>query len=224
MINIFDDELICHVADYDVILFGMGINNSFSGGFANEIAVNFPKVRDDENRDSPYGDKRKYGDVYETECDGIIFCACYMHNGGYRKNGNEYVDYESLKLCIDKMSQKYKGKKIASPLIGASKCDGNGDKERIMSIYRDAFSDCDIDIYVCEQKSAREKAHSEIISLIEKKRKGEITRGEYDDAMNRIYWKKEHGIFKEMPEGYKRKRKTFSWDDVITVRKEDLEK
>ena len=59
---------------------------------------------------------------------------------------------------------------------------------------------------------------------MEKKRKGEITRGEYDDVMNKIYWEKEHGIFKEMPEGYKRKRKTFSWDDVITVRKEDLEK
>lgn len=226
MIAIFDEELIPHVHEYDVILYGMGINNSFSTGFANDIAINFPKVRKDENRESPYGDKRKYGDVYETECDGIRFCACYMHNGGYRKgkDGEEYVDYDALRSCIDKMSQKYRGKKIASPLIGSSAYDGNGDADRIMSLYEDAFKDCDIDLYLYDQKTLRDKIHAEIAELIERKKNGKVTKDEYDDALNRLYWKKDNGIFKEMPDGYKRKRKTFSWDDVITVRKENLEK
>jgi hypothetical protein len=42
--------------------------------------------------------------------------------------------------------------------------------------------------------------------------------------MNKLYWIRENGIFKQMPGDYRRKKKTFSWDNVITVKKTDLDK
>ena len=82
MMHIFEQVLTNHIFEYDVVLVGMGINNSFSRGFANEIAVNFPFVREEENRNSPYGDRNKYGTVCECRCDGYSCCVCDMRNGG----------------------------------------------------------------------------------------------------------------------------------------------
>ena len=223
MVHIFEEELINHVYEYDVVLVGMGINNSFSRGFANDVAVNFPKVKENENRESPYGDRGKYGTVYETKCEGITFCLCYMHNGGYTKD-KEFVSYGNLMKCLEHVAEKYRGKKIASPVIGASKFDGNGNADKIYGIYNDVFTDCDIDIYDFEPETLRDKTYKEMLSVKKMKENGEIDVDEYNRRLNALHWKREHGIFKPMPKGYKRKKKGFSWDNVITVRKTDLEK
>lgn len=223
MMRIFERALTNHIFDYDVILVGMGINNSFSRGFANEVAVNFPRVREEENKNSPYGDRGKYGTVYECKCDGVIFCMCYMHNGGYRKN-KEFLSYEHLRRCLEHVAERYKGKRIASPIIGSSESDGNGDKDKILEIYRRVFQDCDIDIYDFVPEAVRDTTYREMIRLKKMKRNGDIDVDEYNRAINKLYWIRENGIFKPMPENYKRKRKTFSWDNVITVKKSDLDK
>ena len=223
MMHIFEQVLTNHIFEYDVVLVGMGINNSFSRGFANEIAVNFPFVREEENRNSPYGDRNKYGTVFECRCDGVIFCMCYMHNGGYRKN-KEYVSYEHLRKCLEHVAEKYKGKRIASPIIGSSKYDGNGDKDKILGIYSRVFQDCNIDVYDFVPEAVRDTTYREMILLKRKKKNGEIGVDEYNRAMNKLYWIRENGIFKQMPGDYRRKKKTFSWDDVITVKKTDLDK
>lgn len=50
----------------------------------------------------------------------------------------------------------YKGKHLASTLLGSSKFDGNGDKEKIRNIITTSLTDVDLTIYDYEQKSRDE--------------------------------------------------------------------
>lgn len=224
MVHIFETELIQHVPEYDVVLVGMGINGSFSSGFANEIKVNFPEVKEAENAVSPYGDRTKYGTICPIDCSGVTFCMCYMHNGGYcKKEGREYLSYENLRECLETVAKKYGGKKIGSPLIGASKHDGAGDKGAVLEIYNKAFKDCDIDVYDYEQDSFRDRMYKKICLVKKMYKEGSLDREDYELTLRRLCWIRDHGIFKIMPADYDYKKR-FSWDGVITVKKEDLEK
>ena len=91
--TISNKQLIEDVHNYDVILFGMGINNSMNKGLAYDIALNFPEVHTNENL-TGYGDTRKYGTVGETLTeDGVRFCSCYCYNIGLnRKNNGVFID------------------------------------------------------------------------------------------------------------------------------------
>ena len=122
MIHIFAQELLPKIKDYDVVLFGMGINNSFAKGLLEEIALNFPKVKEEENSLSAYGDRTKYGKIFTVNVDGIIFCACYMNDGGYNKKrkGSDYVDYDALQSCLRNVKKRYCSKRICAPIIGNS--------------------------------------------------------------------------------------------------------
>lgn len=51
----------------------------------------------------------------------------------------------------------YKGKKIATTLIGGSRFDGNGDKDKILTIIKNTCKDIDITIYDYYQLSKQEK-------------------------------------------------------------------
>lgn len=224
MVRIFETELIKEVFSYDVILVGMGINNSFSEGFAYDVALNFPDVKKRENSISGYGDKRNYGKVLQIPDSGITFCMCYMHTGGYRKNDGEFVDYTALKNCLNYIADRMSGKRIASPLLGSSKFDGNGERGRLLKLYEEAFSDCDIDLYLYEQDTFDDRMYKKILELRKKNSLGEIGKEEFNSQYNRLMWMRKNGIFKEMPEDYRPGKKRFSWDNVITVKKTDLDK
>ena len=51
----------------------------------------------------------------------------------------------------------YKGKRVACPLLGNSRFDGNGDKNRILGIFTNIITDVDLDIYDYHQKSRAEE-------------------------------------------------------------------
>ena len=42
-------------------------------------------------------------------------------------------------------------------MMGSSRFDGNGDKERILKMYEECMTDCDVTIYDYEQKSRDEE-------------------------------------------------------------------
>ena len=48
-------------------------------------------------------------------------------------------------------------KHIACPLLGSSRFDGNGDKDKILSIFNDTIKDLDLTIYDYYQKSRHEE-------------------------------------------------------------------
>lgn len=215
-----NERLIYNVGRYNVVLVGMGVNNSFSRGFPSHIGASFPKVKEEENRKSPYGDRRKYGTVMPIVADGVRFCMCYVHDGGYK--GGEYIHYDSLRECLSRVACDYGGKKIASPLIGASPHDGNGDRDKIIKTYEEIFRDVDIDVYDYEDTTLGDEAYRAFCEAKRKYRAKEITRKEFSYERNRFFWTKAHGLLLPMPEDFEHKGR-FSWGDVINVRKTDLE-
>ena len=226
MVNVVKSGLIENVFSYDYVLVGIGTNNSFSGGFAYDIGLNFPSIKIRVNMMSNYLDRRLMGSVaLVTDRNCPSMCVCYVHNGGYRKGKNgEFIDYNALENCLRQVSSSFKGKKIASPLIGASKYDGNGDRERILDLYKKYFTESDVDVYDYEQETFDDVMYRALVDLRRRKREKLITYDEYIKEKNLICWKRKNGIFKEMPEGYACKKGSFSWDDVINVKKKDLEK
>lgn len=229
MITIFAEELLPKIKDYDVILFGIGLNHAFNQGFLYELALNFPDIKHRENCGTGYGDRRKYGTIFtivshDSEADGKIFCACYMNNGGYnRKNGNlDCVKYDSLEKCLTAVKERFRGYsyKIAAPVIGANYYDGAGDKEKILNIFRKVFTDVDIDLYDYEQRDFKTENFRQFNQANSDYKNGIITKEEYELKKRQLSWQKLHGIFKKMPED-------FQYDgrkDLIRVKKEDLEK
>ena len=203
MIRIIKDrQLIEDVHNYDVILYGMGINNSMNNGFAYDIALNFPIVKETEDA-TGYGDIRKYGEINEVETESLLFCACYSYNVGLkRKNNGEFIDYAALENCLHKIHNKYKGKHIASPIIGQDKYDGNGDKDKLTKLYEQVFSDCDITLYDFIQQDFRTERYKEAVELRKKYKNREITRDEFTYGKKLNEWKRLHGIFKKMPDGF----------------------
>ncbi len=223
MVNTIEKRLIDCVYSYDVVLVGMGINNAFSRGFLSYISACFPEVKEAENEESPYGDRRKYGTILPIKHDGIIFCMCYVHSGGYRKNGGKFIDTENLKKCLSTVVKKFKGKKIASPLIGASQFDGGAPAEEIMEIYEAIFSDADIDVYLYDDTTLNDEVYKEFSALRRRYHDKEISKEEFSEERRRLFWVRNNGIFKKMPEDYEHKT-SFEWEDIISVKKSDLEK
>lgn len=217
MITIFGNEkLIERLKDYDVVLVGMGINNSFSNGFASYIKVHFPDVVRREQEVSPYGDRRKIGSIVPIKCaDGPIFVMCYVHGGGYTKK-KEYIDYDALEKCLEKAAKKYEGKSIASTLIGAFPYDGNGDRDRIVGIFEKAFFGSKIDVYAKDQGNFDEIVRKELMKAYADYKSGKISIDEYTETKRRLVWKRKNGIFIPMRPDFEPK-KAFSWEDLIRL-------
>lgn len=224
-VKFVNGSLIENVFSYDVILVGMGIYNSFSGGFAYDIKLNFPNVENVANKKFPYGDRRKYGTILSIEYENVTLCLCYFHNGGFKKDSNGvFVDYDYFRECIKKAEERFRGKKIAAAGIGTSKFDGNGSPDKINEILRDIFSETDIYLYPPVNETFDDVMYKKLVELKRKRREEKMPYDEYLKAKNEIYWKRKHGIFEKMPENYEHKKAGFSWDKVINVSKEDLEK
>ena len=76
-----DKFLIEDMKKYTIVLVPMSANNSLNSGFAYEIGLNFPPIRE-KVQTTPYGDRRNFCKVSEFKDEGITFCICFMHTGG----------------------------------------------------------------------------------------------------------------------------------------------
>lgn len=206
---------------YDVVLFGMGINNGMAKGFSYEIGLNFPQVLISEGR-YKYGDTRKFGTIHETECDGIIFVACYMSSVSKRKNiKKDFVDYESLDKCLKSIQEKYYNKKIGSYLLGCEEHEGDGDVDKLMCIFKKHFNDNQLfTLYLSKQRDFKAEMVNKIGRLYYSLKDGKITYEEYYNARRILEWRAKHGIYSEVPEDYvytpkKRMKITYSKGNVI---------
>lgn len=204
MFKFLNNALIDNVYNYDVVLVPMSVNNSMSKGFRYEVALNFPIVREKESK-TPYGDRRKYGTIYSIEADGIIFCMLYMYKTKYyKKQGeNDSVDYKALEDCLKKVVKLYKGKKIGTPILGYSEYDGNGNKDKILTVMGSVLETEDVTIHVYEQKDYKAERFKEIAILHKKLKNREINGNEYIRLRSEVEWRRRYGIFKPMREGYR---------------------
>lgn len=224
MLTIFAKEIVTNIPGYEVVLVPMGINNSFNSGFRKDIETNFDGIKEAEGQITRYGDKGKYGTISNVNIDGITFVFCYMDKGGYR--GGDSVDYNALDSCLRLVSKRYAGRKIAAPLMGYGRFDGNGDKERILQIFKDRFdvegSETNVDLYVFESTDRRLGFFREIAELRGRYKRKEISSEEYRKRRSEIEWRRRNGVLKKMPDGYEYRPKRAARNEVITVKKKDL--
>ena len=155
MINVIEGvDLIDHIGEYDVILVGANLYGTMNGGFPFDVKRRFPYVHET-NIAAPYGDRNRLGTILTTKEDnGPTFCLCYIVE---RVSKTTEVSYESLEKCLKLVKALFKGKKIATTLLGASRFDGNGEKERILNLFKSIMSNEDVTIYDFEQDSIYRK-------------------------------------------------------------------
>lgn len=159
MLNVIEgDDLYEHINEYDAILIGTGTYCSMSQGLQRKVMLNYPYVQE-ENMKTKYGDKKKLGTVLDCKENGKpTFILMYVYEGNFRPDKNkEYVSYESVEKCFKIINILYKDKKLASTIIGASKFDGNGDKNKLLKIIENNSSNINLTIYDYEQKSRSEE-------------------------------------------------------------------
>lgn len=147
-----------HLTEYDAVLVGTNIYCTMSQGLQLQIMLNKPYVFN-KNLETRYGDIEKLGTILECkEENEPTICLCFIVKGyNFRPDLNkDYLSYESLERCLKMVNILYKGKHIACPLLGCSRFDGNGDKEKIMDIFKNTLTDVDVTIYDYYQKSRSE--------------------------------------------------------------------
>lgn len=204
-ITIIKDKLLIeNLKKYSIILVPMTANNSMSCGFAYEVGLNFPSIREKVQM-TPYGDRRKYGTVSVFKDENITFCICFMHTGGQSKE-KEYVKYDSLADCLDLINIEFKGKTVASPILGSTRFDGNGDKEKIIGIFKEHCKDVDVILYDYKERNFRDEIYYRTTTVTQKFRHKEITHEEMMKEIDKIMWEKFHGIFIPKPDDYHYKR------------------
>lgn len=160
MLNIIKDiDVYDHLDEYDVILIGTNLYCTMSQGIQLKVMLNYPYVFN-KNLETKYGDREKLGTILECKADGEpTFCLCFITVGyNFRPDlESDYLSYEALESCLRFINIKYKGKKVACPLLGSSRFDGNGDKDRIYELFEKTVTDVDLTIYDYYQMSRAEE-------------------------------------------------------------------
>ena len=157
--TIKDVDLFEHVSEYDVVLIGTNTYCTMSQGIQLKVMLNYHYAYE-KNLETRYGDPEKLGTVLECKSEGEpTFCLCFITNSyNFRPDlQKDYLSYESLEKCLKLVNVLYKGKRVACTLMGESRFDGNGDRERILDIFNNSITDVDLTIYDYYQKSRAEE-------------------------------------------------------------------
>lgn len=192
-INIVKDiDLFEHVTEYDVTLIGTNIYGHMSNGIQKDVALDYPYVflRNIETR---YGDEAKLGTIIDClEENEPRFCICFIVKGNFRPyDQKDYLVYEALEKCLKLVNVKYRGKHIACPFLGCSAFDGNGDRQRVMEIFKQCLTDVNVTIYDYEQKSRYTKI---IERYIEEMKVKKVDRKAYYDMVRERKAKKKERL------------------------------
>lgn len=160
MINVIKDEdIYWHFREYDIILIGTNIYCTMSQGIQLKIMLNYPYVYE-KNLETKYGDMDKMGTILECKSENEpTFCLCFIAKGyNFRPDlEKDYLSYDALENALKLVNIKYKGKKIACPLLGSSRFDGNGDKKKILHIFKNTLTDAECTVFDYFQKSRAEE-------------------------------------------------------------------
>lgn len=174
MIDIIKNEdLYNHLNEYDAVLIGTNTYQVMSNGIQLQLMLNYPYVYE-QNLKTKYADRRKIGTLCECKKEGEpTICLCFIAKGyNFRSDlESDYLSYDGLENCLKLVNVLYKGKHLASYLLGSSEFDGNGDRERIMNIFNDNIKDLDLTIYDYKQKSRMDFVKETMTKEFEMKKK-----------------------------------------------------
>lgn len=161
MVTIIEDiDLSKEINKYELLIVTTDTYCSMTHGFEREVALNYPYVRN-MNLSTKYGDVNKMGTILEcSEENEPTFILCFICKGyPPRKKGEipDFLSYDSLEKCLKLINVKYKGKTIACPMMGCSRFDGNGNKEKVLEIMNNTMTDVDLIVYDYFQEKRDEK-------------------------------------------------------------------
>lgn len=129
-----------------------------------------------------------------------LFYLLYVKVIQIEKNGEipEFLSYESLEKCLKLINVKYKGKTIACPLLGCSRFDGNGNKEKVLEIMNNTMTDVNLIVYDYQQLT-----RSEYLKKIYIKEQ-EVKKKDYYAYYNMVKKRKEEAEKRFQKNGYAR--------------------
>ena len=147
-------EAIYDIENYDVVLMGVSTHNIFMGNFQGKMAVKYP-ILEKVVSSTPYGDLRKLGRrISITDTKPTI---CLMYICTYPSRKDNFIDYEALEKCLKAANAEYKGKKVITTLLGSTKFDGKGDRDKCLSIIEECTKDIDLYVYDYKQITIKEE-------------------------------------------------------------------
>ena len=188
-------DLINDIKKYDVILVGTTILNKLGNGFQYKVGLNFPEVFEASKTRTKYGDESKLGRIEIVETTPV-FVLCYITKGRYNPIvAPDNLDYNALINCLRSVKHKYTNKKIACPILGLSKFEGGGDKNKILDIFSSVFFDDDVTLYDYEQVPISIEKQIDWNEI-----KKHVGLDDYTDMKKNYFWKWAFGIYTPMPE------------------------
>lgn len=129
-----DKDLIFDTDQYDVILVGTSIYCMLTNGFQSKMALKYPFI-EKRNNELPYGDYKKLGTRLTCqEWNSPIISLMFICN--YPNKKRAFIDYNALTNCLSTALNEFKGKTIATTVLGSSEFDGNGEKDKIIDIIK----------------------------------------------------------------------------------------
>lgn len=188
-------DLIKDVRDFDVILVGTSIMNKLGNGFQYKVGINFPDVLAAAKTATKYADQNKLGTV--TVWDGKpAFALCYITKGRYRPDINpDALDYDALESALKLIAKTFKGKRIASTILGHSIYEGGGDKEKIIELFNKTLGDLDVTLYDYEQLDIDEEKRAEWSVVV-----SHVGDDFYLYYKKKYFWDWNFGSLNEMPD------------------------
>lgn len=189
MINLVrNKDLIWETDNYDVILVGTSIYCMLSNGFQGKINLKYPFLEEENNKTS-YGNLNKLGtritiNKENTPIISLMYICKHPHKT------REFISYDALEQCLRTAMAEFKGKKIATTLLGCSVFDGNGDKDKILNIIEDCTKGYNLDVYDYKQLDKNDE-----IELIKRKI---ISTKDTNPEKYQEMWNKREEIFKQM--------------------------
>ena len=148
-----DIDLINDVGKYDVILVGTNTMQTMGNGFQKKIRKLFSQSYK-LLLSTKYADKTNIGKRITTNNNTTPrISLCFITYGyNFRPDiQSDYLDYEGLENCLKTANNEFKGLNVATTLLGTSKFDGNGDKERVLKLLETNSTKINLFVYDYEQ-------------------------------------------------------------------------
>ncbi len=118
-------DLVRDAADYQVIGHGCNCFCTMGAGIAPQIKARFPEAYA-VDCETEAGDINKLGTITYTKIQNApVVVNLYSQYGYSRKHGEMNLDYKALRSALRLMKQKFTGKTMALPWIGAGLAGGD---------------------------------------------------------------------------------------------------
>ena len=134
-------DLIEQSEEFDVIVHGCNCFCTMGAGIALQIKYKFPEAYMVDIQ-TQYGDRDKLGTITYTKNTKPIIVNAYTQYKYTRDDVD--ADYNAIRTCMKEIKNKFNGKKIGMPLIGAGLA--GGDWNKISKIIEEELSGEDVTI------------------------------------------------------------------------------